>query len=185
MPKSKGNSMKYLIEICALALLCAMQIVFARFLVIPIGTSMRFSLSFIPVVIAARRYGIRGGVTVYGLGDFLGAIIFPTGGAFQVGFTLTAVLSGFIFGFFLGDKSPVRTKVNIPEAVRIVGAVLSSQVICSLFLNSFWLSFYYGMPFLAQLLTRVPQILIIGSLQIAFMVIFLDKIYRALKKSGI
>ncbi len=183
--QTRKNPMKYLIEICSLALLCAMQIVFARFLVIPIGDSMRFSLSFIPVVIAARRYGVRGGATVYGLGDFLGAIIFPTGGAFQIGFTVTAVISGLIFGAFLGENSPLRTRVRLPEAARIICAVLSSQLICSLLLNSFWLSFYYGMPFFARLLTRVPQILVIGTLQIIFMILFLDKIYKALKKSGI
>ena len=185
MRKNKTDPMKYLMEICLLAILCAMQIVFARFLVIPIGTSMRFSLSFIPVVIAARRYGIRGGVTVYGLGDLLGAIIFPTGGAFQVGFTVTAVVSGFIFGLFLGEKSPFRTKLNLHETVRIVASVLLSQVVCSLLLNSFWLSFYYGIPFAANIATRIPQILIIGTLQIIFMIIFLERIYRAFRRSGV
>lgn len=156
-----------------------MQIVFARFLVIPIGSSLRFSLSFIPVVIAAKRFGIVGGVTVYGLGDFLGALIFPTGGAFQVGFTLTAVISGFIFGFFLGEKSLLR---NISSVLKIILSVLLSQSICSLLLNSFWLSYYYGMPFFARLVTRIPQILIIGTLQIVFMVLFLERINRSLKR---
>lgn len=185
MAHSRNKEIKALINICSLALLCAMQIVFARFLVIPIGDSMRFSLSFIPVVIAARKYGIYGGALVYGLGDFLGAIIFPTGGAFQVGFTVTAVVSGVIFGFFLGEKSPLNKKGRINIYVLIVVAVVLSQLICSLLLNSFWLSFYYGMPFFARLLTRVPQVLIIGTLQIIFMELFLEKINTALKKAGI
>ncbi len=177
--RRKNKSTESLINLCILALLCAMQIVFARFLVIPIGSSLRFSLSFIPVVIAAKRFGIVGGVTVYGLGDFLGALIFPTGGAFQVGFTLTAVISGFIFGFFLGEKSLLR---NISSVLKIILSVLFSQSICSLLLNSFWLSYYYGMPFFARLVTRIPQILIIGTLQIVFMVLFLERINRSLKR---
>lgn len=177
--RRKNKSTESLINLCILALLCAMQIVFARFLVIPIGSSLRFSLSFIPVVIAAKRFGIVGGVTVYGLGDFLGALIFPTGGAFQVGFTLTAVISGFIFGFFLGEKSLLR---NISSVLKIILSVLFSQSICSLLLNSFWLSYYYGMPFFARLVTRIPQILIIGTLQIVFMVFFLERINRSLKR---
>lgn len=177
--RRKNKSTESLINLCILALLCAMQIVFARFLVIPIGSSLRFSLSFIPVVIAAKRFGIVGGVTVYGLGDFLGALIFPTGGAFQVGFTLTAVISGFIFGFFLGEKSLLR---NISSVLKIILSVLFSQSICSLLLNSFWLSYYYGMPFFARLVTRIPQILIIGTLQIVFMVLFLERINSSLKR---
>ena len=185
MAHTRNKEMKALIGLCSLGLLCAMQIVLARWLVIPIGTSMRFSLSFIPVVIAARKFGMYGGALVYGLGDFLGAIIFPTGGAFQVGFTVTAVVSGLIFGFFLGENSPINKKGKVKIPVLIIIAVLSSQLLCSLLLNSFWLSFYYGMPFFARLLTRVPQILIIGTLQIIFMELFLEKINTALKKAGI
>ena len=150
---------------------------------------MRFSLSFIPVVIAARIFGIGGAVAVYGMGDFLGAVLFPTGGAFQVGFTLTAAISGLIYGLWLGrstDRLFARYfRFDRYSIIRKVMAVLTSQVVCSLFLNSFWLSFYYGMPFWARLATRVPQIVIIGGLQIVFMVLFLDKICKALRKAGI
>ncbi len=189
MAKRRNQNQKYILRLCSLALLCAMQIVFARFLVIPIGSSVRFSLSFIAVVIAAKHFGIVGGVLVYGLGDFLGATIFPTGGAFQVGFTLTAIVSGLIYGVFLGKELDRFWKKIIPfdkkGIIRIVLSVLSSQIICSLLLNSFWLSFYYGMPFWARLGTRIPQVLIIGALEIIFMSLFLEKICNALKKAGI
>ena len=185
----RSKTEQQLFRLCCLALLCAMQIVFARFLVIPVGDSMRFSLSFIPVVFAARYFGILGSVAVYGLGDFLGAIIFPTGGAFQIGFTVTAAVSGLIYGIFLGKEceKPLRKLFSFDnkDIIRIFLSVFTSQLVCSLFLNSFWLSFYYGAPFWAKFVMRIPQAGIMSVLQIAFMVLFLDRICTALRKAGV
>ena len=166
--KSKNN----LFILTCLALLTAMQIILARYLVIPVSESLRFSMSFIPVVIAARRFGIIGGMAVYGIGDFLGAIIFPTGGAYFPGFTVTAVVAGAIYGLFLSKKS---------GAVRIVLSVLLSQLICTLMMNSYWLSTLMGSEFSAIFITRIPQALIMSALQIVFMALFLEKICKVIK----
>lgn len=155
-----------------LALLTAMQIVIARFLAIPVTDSIRFSFSFIPVVIAARRFGILGGVLVYGLGDFLGAMIFPTTGAYFPGFTLTAAISGLIYGLYLGKKG---------GAVRIILSVLTSNILCTILMNSYWVSTLYGSDFGAVLLSRLPQSAIMSVLQIIFMVLFLEKICNVIK----
>lgn len=168
----KTKSQQQLFNLTCLALLTAMQIVIARFLAIPVTESIRFSFSFIPVVIAARRFGIIGGMLVYGLGDFLGAIIFPTGGAYFPGFTLTAVISGLIYGLYLGKKS---------GTVRIVLSVLTSQVLCTLLMNSYWVSTLYGSDFTAVLMSRVPQSIVMSILQIIFMVLCLEKICRVIK----
>ena len=161
-------------SLTCIALLIAMQVVLARFGSIPVGT-MRFSLSFIPVVIAARRFGVLSSVLVYGLGDLIGAIAFPTTGAYMPGFTITALISGLIFGLFLSKKSTV---------LRIAGAVLSSQIICSLLLNSYWLwTYYYSAEkvYSAILLSRVPQSIVTGIVQIVFMTLFLEKICKIIK----
>ena len=163
-----------LFTLVCLALLIAMQVVLARFGTINLGIT-RFSLSFIPVVIAARRFGVLSSVIVYGLGDLVGAIAFPTTGAFNPCFTITAVLSGHVFGLFLSKKASI---------VRIIGSVLCSQVFCTLLLNSFWLwHFYYsaekGYP--AVILSRLPQSIITAVLQIVFMALFLEKISKVIK----
>ena len=167
----KKNEDKIFTLTC-LALLTAMQIVLARYLAIPVTESIRFCFSFIPVVIAARRFGIMGGVSVYAIGDFLGAIIFPTGGAYFPGFTVTAAVSGLIYGLFLSKKG---------GAVRIASAVLLSQLICTLLMNSYWLSTLMGSEFSAIFISRIPQALIMSVLQIVFMVLFLEKISKAIK----
>lgn len=161
-----------LFTLTCLALLTAMQIVIARFLAIPVTESIRFSFSFIPVVIAARRFGILGGVLVYGLGDFLGAMIFPTTGAYFPGFTLTSAISGLIYGLFLAKKG---------GPVRIVLSVLTSQVLCTLLMNSYWVSTLYGSDFGAVLLSRLPQSAVMSVLQIVFMLLLLEKICSVIK----
>ncbi|MBQ5904881.1 MAG: folate family ECF transporter S component [Clostridia bacterium] len=164
-----------LFTLVCLALLIAMQVVLARFGTINLGIT-RFSLSFIPVVIAARSFGVLSSVAVYGLGDLVGAIAFPTTGAFNPCFTITAALSGLIFGLFLSKKADI---------MRIIGSVLCSQVFCTLMLNSFWLwKFYYSAEkgYTAVLLSRLPQSIITAVLQILFMAFFLEKIARIIKR---
>lgn len=171
---SKRKNEKKIFTLVCLALLIAMQVVLARFGAIPLGIT-RFSLSFIPVVIAARRFGVFSGMIVYGLGDLVGAVAFPTTGAYMPGFTLTAAVSGLIFGLFLSKKTSL---------MRIIGSVVSSQVICSLLLNSFWLWIYYHSAekgYLAVVSTRIPQALITGAIQIVFMQLFLEKICKVIK----
>ena len=168
----KKNSKNNLFVLTCLALLTAMQIILARYLAIPVSESMRFTTSFIPVVIAARRFGIVGGMAVYGIGDFLGAIIFPAGGAYFPGFTVTAVVAGLIYGLFL------KKKCNV---LRIVLSVIISQLVCTLGMNSYWLSTLMGSDFSAIFISRIPQAVIMSVLQIVFMSLFLEKICKAIK----
>jgi ECF transporter S component (folate family) len=94
---------------------------------------------------------------VGGCGDFVGAIVFPSGAYFP-GFTLTAAMIGLIYGLFLHKKV---------TPVRIVAAVVISQIVCSLGLNTLWLSMMTGTGFAALLSTRLIQALVTGAVQIA------------------
>lgn len=178
--EKKSLNQEKIFNLCCLGLLIAMQIVLARFLVIPVGDMMRFSTSFIPVVIAARRFGIGASVAVYGLGDLIGAIVFPTGGAFFPGYTLTAAVVGLIFGLFLRPVDKEETVLQ--KNVKIVLSVLVTQLVGSFLMNSYWRSFQTGTPFSAVLLTRAPQCVVSSVIQILFMVLFLDKIAKLLRK---
>ena len=182
MAEKKSNENK-IFNLCCLALLCAMQIVLARFVVIPVGDMMRFSMSFIPVVIAARRFGIVGSMAVYGLGDFLGAIIFPTGGAFFPGYTITAAIAGMLYGIFLRPtkKEESKTALNI----KFILSAVSTQLFCSLLLNGYWRAFQTGTPYSAVLLTRLPQCAIMCVVQSLFMILFVEKISKTIKTPNI
>lgn len=176
----KKLSQEKIFRLCCLGVLIAMQVVLARFAVIPVGDMMRFSTSFIPVVIAARLFGVWGGMAVYGIGDLVGAIAFPTGGAFFPGYTVTAAIVGLIFGLFL---RPVQREESAKERnVKIVLSVFCTQLIGSFLMNSFWRSFQTGTPYTAVLMTRLPQCLVSLVIQTVFMVLFLDKICKVIRK---
>lgn len=181
--KEKSFNQEKIFKLCCLGVLIAMQIVLARFAVIPVGDMMRFSTSFIPVVIGARLFGIWGGMAVYGIGDLVGAIAFPTGGAFFPGYTVTATVVGLIFGLFLRPSAKEETVLG--RNAKIVLSVLSTQLVGSFLMNSFWRSFQTGTPYAAVLMTRLPQCLVSSVIQIAFMVAFLDKICRVIGIRGV
>lgn len=178
--KEKSFSQKNILKLCCLGILIAMQVVLARFMVIPVGDMMRFSTSFIPVVIGARLFGPLGGMAVYGIGDLVGAIVFPAGGAFFPGYTVTAAVVGLIFGLLL--KPAKKEEGALGLNVRIVLSVLCTQLVGSFLMNSFWRSFQTGTPYGAVLMTRLPQCLVSTVIQIVFMVLFLDKICAVVKK---
>ena len=138
-----------------IALLVAMEVVLSRFLSIS-AWNIKIGFSFLPIVIGAILYGPIGGGLIGALGDLLGATLFPIGAYFP-GFTLTAFLTGFVFGLFLYKSQ------SIP---RIVGAVLVNQCILSLCLNTLWISILYGSPYGPLFITRITQTLILIAVEI-------------------
>ena len=134
-----------------LGLLTAMEIVLSRFCSIS-AWNVKIGFSFVPVAFAALRLGPLQGGLVGALGDFLGAVLFPIGAYFP-GFTLTAFLTGLVFGLFLKEK---------PSPWRILGAVLVNQLIFSLLVNSLWISILYSTPFVPLVLTRSLQCLVLA-----------------------
>ena len=143
-------------NLTALGLLLALEIVLSRFLSVA-AWNMKIGFSFVPVVVAAVVFGPVSAAVVAGLGDLLGALLFPIGPYFP-GFTLTAILTGLTFGLFLYRRRSVP---------RALGAVLVAQPVLSLLLNSLWISVLYGSPFSPLLVSRIPQTIIHGVLELA------------------
>jgi ECF transporter S component (folate family) len=125
-----------------LAFLIALQIVLSRFLSIATPI-MKISLGFVPVAIAGMLFGPLSGGMVAATADFLGAILFPIGPYFP-GFTLTAFITGVIYGVFLYQKDR--------SWVRIILAVLIIALGLNLGLNTFWIMVITGKGYLALLL---------------------------------
>ena len=130
-------------------ILSELNIILSRFLSIN-AWNLKIGFTFVSVVIAAYFFGPIFGAIVAGLGDFLGATLFPIGAYFP-GFTFTAVLAGLLYGVLLHKKQ---------SAVRIAAAVAVDQLVLSLLLNSLWISILYGSPFVPLLATRAVQCLV-------------------------
>lgn len=167
----KKRSMFTLEALVCLAVLTAAQIVLSRFLSIQLW-NLKFGFSFVPVMLAAYLYGPVGAACVYGFGDLIGALTFPQGAYFP-GFTLTAVISGFIWGLLLNKKIK---PINSVLAVAIV------QFACSFLLNSFWISYTAGAPYLSLLATRWPQSLGYAALHLVFIFLILERLGNLIKK---
>ncbi len=108
--------------IVILAFLTALDIILERFLSISVW-NMRIGFAFLPIAIAGVLYGPVPAALVGAAGDILGMLLFPSGPYFP-GFTLTAALTGAVFGIFLYNKLTVK---------RIIGAVAVNQLVLSLF----------------------------------------------------
>ncbi len=112
---------------------------------IMIGDFVKIGFSFLATGLAGILYGpITAGI-LGGLGDILNYLVKPAGPFFP-GFTLSAVLSGFIYGFFL-YKKPVSIR-------RIFFARLIIVIFIDLALSTIWLSLLSGKAFFILLPMR-------------------------------
>lgn len=173
----KKNSQEEILTLCGIAILCAMQVALEGVLSIPIGNDLKLQFSFITVAVAAHRFGMGASVLVCALGDFIGAMLPSAGssGPYLPGFTITAAMTGLIYGLFLQKKG---------GPVRIVLAVLTSQIVCSFLMNSLWVHHYFGAPLGVLLVKRGVQAAFTGVIAIIFLLLFLEKICRVIKTTG-
>lgn len=166
--KKQKAPTEVLFSLVCCALLIALQIVLSRFLSIQLW-NLKIGFSFVPVIIAARLFGPFYSVAVYVVGDIIGTFLFPTGPYFP-GFTLSAAISGLIFGLFLYKKTSV---------FRVVCSSFLNQLICSFLLNSFWISYTSGSPYTALLVTRLPQSVGMFVAQVVLMLVAVEPICKA------
>ncbi|MCR5664644.1 MAG: folate family ECF transporter S component [Oscillospiraceae bacterium] len=118
------------------ALLIALDVVFTR--VLAINTPlMKIGLGFAAAALAAMLYGPAWAAMTAALGDLVGALLFPTGAYFP-GFTLTAALTGLLFGLFLyrREKSWLRAFLAALTNCFFVTLVLNTLLIAVFFRSS-------------------------------------------------
>lgn len=142
-------------KLVLMSLLIAIEVILSRFLSISLW-NVKIGWAFVPLALSGILLGAYCTAIVAAAADLIGAILFPVG-TFFPGFTFTAALNGFIYGYFLHKKQDKKA---------ILLAVLLHQLIGSLLLNSLWLSLLYGTPFLPLLAPRLVQSVGMGIVQI-------------------
>ena len=105
-----AKEFKNLKSVVTAALLVAVHTVMAVFLSITVTQSLRISISFLTNVVTGALFGPIVGMLCGGIGDIVQYIIKPTGAYFP-GFTISAMLSGFIYGLAYYNRFP-RLKDN-------------------------------------------------------------------------
>jgi len=130
------NKTRFTVQVLTVtAMLTALQIVLGNLLQIPL-LGKQYNFGLIPIAVAGALLGPIPAAIVGGLGDLIGAHLFPAGAYFP-GFTLTNVLVGLVCGLVMHGKWK-----SIP---RILIAVALSLLINWL-LNSYWLSLLGFVP---------------------------------------
>ena len=156
------------------ALLLASAIVINRFL--SINTSiLSIGFTFVPLMLAGIILGPKYSIIIAGLADLIGALLFPFGSYF-VGYTISAVLTGLVYGLFLYQKD--NFKVDKKFFIRLLIAILIVTIIINGGLNTLWLVLTSKKAFWAILPTRVLKQLIM----IPVMFITMTALCKALTK---
>ncbi len=127
-------------------LLAALAIVLGMVASISVGPYVRIGFSGLPNRIVEFLFGPAAGCLFGGALDILKYIIKPDGPYF-FGFTLSAMLSGIIYGSIFYRK-PVSVK-------RIFLAEFLIKLLINCLLNTLWLNMLYGQAFLALLPLRM------------------------------
>ncbi|MBQ2546799.1 MAG: folate family ECF transporter S component [Clostridia bacterium] len=156
------------------AMLTAAAVVLDRFVPVVFTDSLKVTLTFVPVLVAAILYGPAGGAVVWGLADLIGALLFPRGVYFP-GFTVTSALKGALFGWFLAQKgAKFFPHAVIPTAVN--------NLVIGLFLDTLWIAILYSSKtYWGYFVTRIPQFLVIAAMNLVFIPL-LWKLCGSLKK---
>lgn len=137
------------------ALLITADVLLTRLLAINTPL-MKIGLGFAAVALSALIYGPLWAALTAALGDLLGSLLFPVGAYFP-GFTLTAALTGLIFGLCLYKKRP--------GIGRSFAAAAANCVLVTLLGNTAMIAYISGAAFRALLITRLGQLAVMLPVQ--------------------
>ncbi len=144
------------------AMLLAITIVLSRFL--SINTELlAIGFSFAPVMLTAIWLGPKYSAIVSGLADLIGALLFPFG-TFFIGFTISAVLKGLIYGLILYKKDTEFTDKEL--FIRLIISSLIVIVFVNILLNAVWLKIMYDKAFMTILSIRTVAQFIMLPIQV-------------------
>ena len=138
--------------------LIGLRIVLSQFLSIT-TPFVKISFFFIPVVIMAIMFGPVLTGAGNAIGDFIGALLFPAGGAYFPGFTLTALIAGLIYGASYHKKELTLKRIIITNIIV--------TFLVSFPLNTLWLYMIFSSSVVAMIPTRLIASLILCAVQIA------------------
>lgn len=156
------------------AMMVALYVVVSM-LNIPITNLIQIRFTFIPLALSGMMFGPVVAMFVGGLGDILGYLIHPTGGALNLGITLCAILTGHVYGLVFYR----RMNGIIANIVKVVTAALMVEGIISMFLKTYILHTMYGGTYFANLVSRIPVVTIMLCIQIVVL-FFLNNLYKSI-----
>lgn len=171
-------------KIIIAGLLLATTIVLNRFLSIKTPVVV-ISFSFIPLMLSGILLGPWWTMMIAGLADLIGALLFPFG-AYFVGYTITSLLTGFVYGLFLHRKDEKLS--NKKFVFKLIISCLVVLIVCNGLINSLWIYITSKKAIMAILPTRLLKQVVMLPIEVVIMFFInlgLDKmgIYKKLFSS--
>ncbi|UQS82431.1 folate family ECF transporter S component [Bombilactobacillus folatiphilus] len=151
-----------------LAMLIALQVIVGRFHVGP--SFLKIGFGFIVTALIGYYFGPIKSIGAGFISDILANVLFPPQGGFFWGFTLSAMVTGFIYGQLLYQKQITWQRLLVVNIVVIL--------VVNLLLNTIWVCVLGKLPFLQMLLLRGVKELIFIPIQ----TIMLWLVFRWLKQ---
>ena len=161
-------------KIILTALLLASTIVINRFLSINTGI-LSIGFTFVPLMLSAIILGPKRCVLIATLADLIGALLFPFG-AFFIGYTISALLTGLVYGLLLYRKDDF--KVDKKFIIRLIIATLIVTVLINGCLNTLWIILTVKSASVAIIPTRIIKQLVM----IPIMILTMTGLGKVLKK---
>ncbi len=154
--------------VAALAMLCALSIILGKYLQIPIGDALRFSLENLPIIFAGFVFGPVCGMLTGAVADLVGCLL--VGYAINPIVTLGAILCGGVSGAAALLTERAR---RMPLALKVALSVIPAHLIGSVLVKTFGLAKFYAMPLGILMLWRLLNYAIIGALECVLLTVLL------------
>ncbi|MDF2610137.1 MAG: hypothetical protein K0R92_1611 [Lachnospiraceae bacterium] len=165
------KELKNVKSLTLIAMFGAISIILGYFTLV-IGDFLKVGFSFLPNQFIYYLFGPIVGAVFGAAMDILTFFIRPTGSFFW-GFTLNAILEGFIYGFALYRKPLTMKRIFL---INILDVILVKLV-----LTTYWLSILYGNGFFTILPIRALKALIMLPIE----TILLFTIIKGVEATGI
>ncbi len=149
-------------QLVQLSMLIALNVVFSRFLSVMVTDSIKLSTTFIVMAITGAMFGPFWAGIAGTIADLIGIMLFPQGSGFFIGFTLSAFVDCFIYGYFF-SKRPFKV-------YYVFITVVVSTVLVSYLMNTYWLTLMTGSDFTYLLYPRVVTSFIIAPIKIIVLI---------------
>ncbi len=160
--------------IVLVGLFAALQIVVKMFALQPLPW-LRVTFGFVFLAASGMLFGPVVAGMQGAVADVIGFLLRPTG-AFSPGLTVSALLTGMLFGCFF-----YRARVGWARALLAKATV---SVLISIGLNTLWLSMMYGKAFLALLPERALTSLALLPIEVPLLVLTYQLLQRLQKRSA-
>ncbi len=163
----------------------------------PAALENRLTLTFVASSVAGIVLGPVPAMLVGGLGDVLGFLLNPGGGAYFPGFTVSAMLGGLIYGLFLykRDKSTARlwltvnvyrkgekrSEFDITRLIFVIIACAVVTVFINVVLNTVWLAVMYKKAYHIFTAARIIKNAVVYPLH----VIIIFSMYMFIDRAGL